>query len=334
MQKNNIQQSVCTEDEIDLRELFLTLKKHKNFIIIFTFVATVVAAIYVYVKTPIYEANAIVKIGNYKLENNNNNNNNNNKVILENASQLSKELNVIFVDMHKNDINPPAKIISISVPKKQKGFIEIKAEGLSNKLASQKIKEVVAYIQKKHKKILDDVSERRKFEISNIERKIKNIKNKKTALLTHKIQLYEKNLQKYAQQVRLIDKNFKKIEDKNPTLAALELMRKRDLSDFILKLNLQLLDLKDKKDNLDTNVIWDLEEKKNLLASLLLPHNYKNSHIVGSILTNDYPAKPKKTLIIVVAFVTGLILSIFLVFFMEFMKSFKEEDINNAEKVS
>ena len=127
------------------------------------------------------------------------NNNNNNKVILENASQLSKELNVIFVDMHKNGINPPAKIIFISVPKKQKGFIEIKAEGLSNKLASQKIKEVVAYIQKKHKKILDDVSERRKFEISNIERKIKNIKNKKTALLTHKIQLHEKNLQKYAQ---------------------------------------------------------------------------------------------------------------------------------------
>lgn len=35
---------------------------------------------------------------------------------------------------------------------------------------------------------------------------------------------------------------------------------------------------------------------------------------------------PKKNLIISVAFVTGLILSIFLVFFMEFIKGFKEEE--------
>jgi len=324
MQNNKCTPVVCEEDEIDLRELFLTLKKHKNFIIIFTSLVTILAAIYAFAKTPIYEVNAIVEIGNYKLDNNNNNNNN--KVLLDNASQLTKELNVIFVDMHKNDKDASAKIVSITVPKKQDTFIDIKAEGISNKLASQKINKVVAYIQAKHKKTLDDVSERRKFEINNIERKIKNIKNKETVLLDNKISLQEKSLHDYAKQVKLIEKNFKIIENKNPTLAALELMQKRDLSDFILKLNLQLIDLKDKKDNLDTNVIWDLQEKKNLLASMLLPHNYKNSHIVGSILTNDYSAKPKKKLIVVVAFITGLILSIFLVFFIEFIRGFKEED--------
>ncbi len=54
-------------------------------------------------------------------------------------------------------------------------------------------------------------------------------------------------------------------------------------------------------------------------------YNYKNTTIVGDIITNDYPAKPKKKLIIAVAFVTGLIFSVFLVFFLEFIKSFKED---------
>ena len=324
---NTKQEKICLEeDNIDLRELFLTLKKNIKLIVAITLTITILATIYVFIKTPIYEASAIIEIGNYKLDSNNNNNNNNNKVLLANPYQLSKELNIIFIDMHKNDKDVPAKIISITVPKKQKNFIEIKAEGLSNRLASKEIDKVVKYVQAKHKKILDDVSKRRQFEITNIERKIKNIQNKKIALLDTKIKLQEKNLQNYTQQIKLIEKNFKNIENINPTLAALILMQKRNLSDFILKLNLQLIDLKDKKDNLDTSVIWDLQERKNLLSSMLLPYNYSNSHILGSIITNDYPAKPKKKLIIIVAFVAGLVLSIFLVFFLEFINGLKREE--------
>jgi len=60
-------------------------------------------------KTPIYEARAMLEIGNYKLDNNNNNNNNN-KVQLDNNYQLSRKLNILFVDIHKNDKNVKAKI--------------------------------------------------------------------------------------------------------------------------------------------------------------------------------------------------------------------------------
>jgi uncharacterized protein involved in exopolysaccharide biosynthesis len=42
--------------------------------------------------------------------------------------------------------------------------------------------------------------------------------------------------------------------------------------------------------------------------------NYKNSEIVGQVITNDYPTKPKKKIIVAVAFIAGFILSIFLVF--------------------
>lgn len=319
-----VHQNVYQEDEINFRELVVTLKKNKNMIFIMTTVVTLLSIIYVFLKTPIYEVNTLVEIGNYKIDNTNNTNND--KVLLDNASQLSKELNVVFVEMNKNKKGLKAKITLIRVPKKSKSFIEIKAEGYSNILAIAEIKKVVQYIRNKHQKILDDVSERRKFEIENIKRKINNIKIKETKLLDEKINLQEKSLQNYTIQLQSTDKNLKQIEKSNPTLAALLLMEKRNLSDFILQLNVQLLDLKDKKDNLNTNVVWDLEEKKNFLVSMLLPHNYKNSHIVGAILTNDYPAKPNKKLIIFISFIVGLILSIFLVFFLEFLKAMKEEN--------
>ncbi|MGJ0359765.1 GNVR domain-containing protein [Aliarcobacter cryaerophilus] len=37
-------------------------------------------------------------------------------------------------------------------------------------------------------------------------------------------------------------------------------------------------------------------------------------------MTNDFPTKPKKKLIVAVAFVTGFIISIFLVFLFNFIK--------------
>ena len=66
--------------------------------------------------------------------------------------------------------------------------------------------------------------------------------------------------------------------------------------------------------------------RRNNLKTLLLPYNYKNTHIVNSILTDDKPVKPKKKLIVIVGFVTGFILSIFLVFMLEFIgrKDIKE----------
>jgi uncharacterized protein involved in exopolysaccharide biosynthesis len=54
-----------------------------------------------------------------------------------------------------------------------------------------------------------------------------------------------------------------------------------------------------------------------------LPHNYKNSEIVGQLITSDYPIKPKKKPIVMVAFIAGFILSIFLVFI---MNAFRKKD--------
>lgn len=61
------------------------------------------------------------------------------------------------------------------------------------------------------------------------------------------------------------------------------------------------------------------------LEKLKLSNNLaKNSEIVGSILVNDNPVKPKKALIIIVSFVTAFILSLLLVFFMSFISKLKK----------
>ena len=74
----------------------------------------------------------------------------------------------------------------------------------------------------------------------------------------------------------------------------------------------------------ETTSINNLLKERQLVSSTLLPHNYKNSEIVGRLITSDYPTKPKKKLIVMVAFIAGLILSIFLVFIMNFFR--KKDD--------
>ena len=166
MQQNPSEQNHYQEDEIDLKELFKSLWLKKNFIIGVTTLITLLAGIYAFNKTPIYQVTALIEIGNYKLHNNNNNNN---KAILDSASDLSKKLNILFIDMFKNEKDREFEITSISTPKKVNNFIEIKAEAISNELASQEIITVVSYIENKHQNILNDVKNRRELEIKNIE---------------------------------------------------------------------------------------------------------------------------------------------------------------------
>ena len=309
---------VIEEDEIDLVELFKTLVKRKWFIVIFTMAVTVLAVVYAYMKTPIYEVKALVEIGSYKVGNNNNNNN---RILLDNATQLVRKLNVIFIDIVKNEKDRESKISSISIPKKAKNFIEIKSESISNELAIKEIQKVITYIQSKHKRVLSDIKKNRELEIKNIDMQIENIKTKELGFLEEEIKLAQDNISKYKKDLNEIKIEIKSQKKLNPTFAALSLMEKRDLNVQVRTLEKSIIKLKVQKNRLLTSGVNQLIEKKNILESMLLPYNYKNSEVVGKIITNDYPVKPKKKLIVAVAFVMGFILSIFLVF----IRSMKEE---------
>lgn len=315
MQENN---KYIEEEEIDLRELFRTIWDRKMFIIGFTLIVTILAGIYAYSKTPIYEARALIEIGEYKTAQNT-------KVILDDASQLEKKLNTLFIDMLKNDKERTQGLTSIAITKGMKDFLEVKSEALSNENAKIEIEKLLLFVQDEHSKILDDVKKQKELELNNISLQISDIKSKSVALIDRKIDSYTRNLKDFEEQLNLVNDNLKGIQSLNPSLAALKLMEKKDITNSISSISIQLFELENKKDELLTTTIYKLEESKKILELQLLPHNYKNSQIVGEIILNDHPAKPKKSLIVVVAFVTGFILSIFLVFFLQFVQSMRKE---------
>jgi LPS O-antigen subunit length determinant protein (WzzB/FepE family) len=151
-----------------------------------------------------------------------------------------------------------------------------------------------------------------------------------------------------------LDKGYQNLDsiEGHPALASLRLNKLQFLENRVFSNKNKIIDLDAKKINLQTNKLKALEDKKisllqvklpmlknNLtkikdqldslnedkikLQSLLLSHNYKNTDISGQIITNDKPIKPKKILIVIVAFIAGFILSIFLVFI---MNAFRKED--------
>ena len=306
------------EDEIDLRELFKIIWDKKIFIILFTLAITVLATVYAYIKIPIYEAKALLEIGEYKI-------NNTSKNFVDDASNLEKKLSTLFVDMEKNLKDKTSEISNISVVKGLKNFLEIKSESTSNEEAKNEILKVLTFVQNEHEKILDDVKKQKEMELRNIDLQIADIKSKSVALIDKKIENNIKNLKSLEEQLKQVDENLKKIDSLNPSLAALKLMEKRDITNSINTITIQNFELESKKDELLTTTLYKLEESKKIIELSLLPHNYKNTQIVGEIMTNDFPTKPKKSLIVAVAFVTGFIISIFLVFFIQFIQGIRKE---------
>jgi len=312
------EQKYIQEDEIDLREIFKSIFERKYFILIFTLIITILAIIYVSIKTPIYEAKAVIEIGSYKTESDE-------VRVVDNLNEFSKKLSTIFIDLRKDDIEKESEITNISISKGMKNYIEISSQAISNDLALKEIEAVLSFTKDEHGKFLNDIKEKNKIQISNIDNSVKNLQEQ-IVNIDRKIELYEKNVINLEEQMKFVLESLKNINSLDPSIAALKLMEKRDISNDIISNKSQLFDLMIKKESISNLEINKLIERKKILESLTLDYNIKNSDIVGKIQINDYPVKPKKTLVIVVSFVTGFILSIFIIFFMQFIQGLKKEE--------
>lgn len=194
------------EDEIDLKELFKTLWQKRVFIVVFTFIITVLGVVFVFVKTPIYSGNISFEIGeviNKTAEGN---------IILEldRPSNLKEVISRKFQKSIENE-----DIVNVSIPRGTTNILVVEVQSNSIENIKKKFNEIEKLVENRHKEKISLYS-------------LKNEKMKMTSLINQSIK--------------------------------------------------------------------------------------------------EYPIKPKKKLIVVVSFVTGFILSIFLVFFMQFIKSFKEDE--------
>ena len=337
------------EDTIDLRELFSVLKRRKRLIWSVTGLFTLLALVYVLIATPWWQANATLEIGKYI------NTQTGEDVYLEKGTGVAERLKVKYIDVYEHVKDRESKIKNISASKKNPQFISITALGKSNKLALSEIKRVISDLQSKHQKTIDEIIAKKQSTLDEVDRNIyqiktysmANIKEKiaylnkiKLPSLEKKIVTVENDLQKSIKQKEEALKNLSSLNN-DASLAALRLAQIQGLEYKISANKMKLIDLHSQKQEILTSTLPELKrkqeklqkidltklfEKKKLIKLSMQPHNYENTKVVGSIIIQDKPVKPKKSLIVIVAFITGLILAIFLAFFLEFLQGMKRED--------
>ncbi|MCT7537413.1 Wzz/FepE/Etk N-terminal domain-containing protein [Aliarcobacter butzleri] len=335
-------QKYLQEDEIDLKELFKTIWSYKKFILIFTFIVTVLSIIYVSLKTPVYEVKSVIKIGSIA------------DVPLENSNILEKNIRVIFgLDNNSFSIKEDEGIVTgINIIKNATSLLEVTTEAFTNEKAILKQHEVLEYLQDEYKYKIDEFIFKTNLNIKNLEGQIKYINEVKKVqkeesidflnrvdlvLIENKLNFNREKLSQYQENINNILKKRSSNDTQN-MLSAMEILNYQSL---ILNLQNQIENLNKEKQNilvdkipnikreLEYNIKNELEDILNRieLEKLKLTNKIaKNSEVVGSILVNEHPIKPKKSLIVVVSFVTGFILSIFLVFFIQFVNNIKKEE--------
>lgn len=131
---NNTNNHTIQEDEIDIRELFRTLVKHKIKIVLITLAVTLAALIYTLMKnpTPIYEGKVLVEIGEIQNENAGSS-------YFDNPNNLA----VIVSNQFKN--------ISASTPKGTNKLIELTASNADKDSIQNSLNSAVSFILDRHK---------------------------------------------------------------------------------------------------------------------------------------------------------------------------------------
>ncbi|MFP4487474.1 MAG: Wzz/FepE/Etk N-terminal domain-containing protein [Campylobacterales bacterium] len=307
------------EDEIDLRELFKTIWKKRFFIVGFTAVVTIIALIYAFfIAKPVYEGRAVLEMGYMTKYKNTPDGYVAVQEPLDSVRRLSKELEILYIEVPKTQKGDPdakgfVSVASVGAMKGQDNFLEIVLNASDNNMITSRVDEILAYINKKEKEKIDNQLQ---------------AMNGKLKLIDEQIKIIEKS-----QGSGIPDGAKSDIEESIEAIDKIEALSTRYPGKINLNIDSAMLEYVTSS-KLESIELLKLKEQRENLVKTISDDGFKQTEIVGQILLNDHPIKPKKKLIVVVAFVTGFILSIFLVFFMEFIKGFKEEEDKEPSKVS
>lgn len=283
------------EDEIDLYELWLRIKKRWIVIVSTIFIFMTVAVGYIFIAKPIYKGTFTVKLPVYvssflskgKEE----------KVYVyvnflspeEVKMELEKLNNLIKVKKYNKvslklnlDLDETKKLVSIEayIPRKSKDTIKIEVETTDPSIIKPISKKIVAYLNNNRylKYHIETKKSQLKKEIRTIEKAILSLQNLKS---------------------KIIDKFLKKREPIyfNPA----------EIDQVIQNLFVKLMDLKTRLEMLKGFVISVEPE------------------------VPSEPAKPKKLLILSISFISSLFFGIFLALFLEWLEEAKKKHNTNVK---
>ena len=217
-----------------------------------------------------------------------------NEESLDNVADIKQKLEYIYGVKSKKKRAYP-KVKSIGMNKQAKGVFTVLVEGHSTEKAVTLVEKIVQKIEKEYKEKIDTYI---------------NTKKELIALTTEDIEMAKQNLKKIEKTLDNYSQKIMNITAEDAALAGIYTIQ-------ISQNQTRLQSLQARISALKANV-YDKELS-------ITPLRIKQTHIVGEVEALDKPVKPKKVLIVIVAFITGLMFSIFLVFFLEFFKGVREE---------
>jgi uncharacterized protein involved in exopolysaccharide biosynthesis len=299
------QEQLIQEDEIDLKELFKTILKYKYKISIFVFIITFFTFLYVLSLPNMYKSSIVLSPQGET------------KSI---SGGLSSLASLAGVSLGGGSSKDPMVMLETTLKDYDFNSMMIKKYDLVKKLENQKnlvfalgIDGIYNFFNSKDEE--DEKSEEEKIynTIKKLNRILSISSDKKTSLITLSTSLYDRYLTK-----ELVDIYLNEIIEK---------IKAQDMKEIEEQI---------KYYNKELSTTYDVSLKEQLSKSLSglvqkRVFSQANDFYFVSKLTNSRVSyikektKPKRGLILVVSFITSMILGIFLVFFIEFIRSGKDE---------
>ncbi|WP_457599412.1 Wzz/FepE/Etk N-terminal domain-containing protein [Hydrogenimonas sp.] len=211
--------------------------------------------------------------------------------ILEKPATLKTKLDAIY---HIGDSNVRQEypyISAVTIPKKTEGLIQLTALGLDNESAVKKIRSLIEALEIEH---------------ANIVQNYVMLIQKQLAASREKAKRLKAQIEKLSKVVGA-ETNMLKETGRGDTGIA-SVMYSKNLE------NLYTLQ----------SLLADTQERVSQYEMALSPLRLKKTQRVGEIAVYDHPVKPRKGLIVAIAVVSGLILGILMVFFLEMVAKEKE----------
>lgn len=299
------QEQLIQEDEIDLKELFKTILKYKYKIAIFVLIITSLTFLYVLSLPNMYKSSVVLSPqGDTKSI----------------SGGLSSLASLAGVSLGGGSSKDPMVMLETTLKDYDFNSMIIKKYDLVEKLENQKNLVFALGIDGIYNFFNSKDEEDKKSEEEKIYDAIKKLNmilsissDKKTSLITLSASLPDRYLTK-----KLVDIYLKEIIEK---------IKAQDMKEIEKQI---------KYYNKELSTTYDVSLKEQLSKSLSglvqkRVFSQANDFYFVSKLTNSRVSyikektKPKRGLILVVSFITSMILGIFLVFFIEFIKSGKDE---------
>lgn len=221
------------------------------------------------------------------------------KELLDNAQNIKQKLDYIYGVKSKKKMKLP-RVKAIFIDKKTKGIFSVTIEGHSNNEAVNLTNEIVQKIEKEHAEYRDTYI---------------NTKKEFISLVNIDIARNEKNLKEVQETLNNYNQKVINIAEEDAALAGIYAIQISKNQAQIQSYQNQISALKTKKHNLELSIS---------------PLKIRKTSIIGDVEVLDKPIKPKKALILIVALITGLLFSIFLVFFLAFLERIKEEELKQT----